>query len=154
MMPENTIPPPVNPLTKMINLQVLRFVAARFMEQWLPEYAQVVTSDIRTAEQNHKAGGAENSAHLHGLAEDFQLKYRQGGAAVNQAQARALYDRVIAPHWAGFTEFETASGGEGYHIHWNLSREISTYSGLAALAGIGVVGFKLLNQFNNGRAGA
>ncbi len=76
-------------------------------------------------------------------------KNKATGAIVGQVQAQALYDQVIAPNWAGFTEFEKASAGEGWHIHWNLSREISTYSGMVAIAGIGVVGLAMIQNFKN-----
>jgi len=145
-MAETDIPPPVNPLTRMLNLQVLRFAAGQFMSRYLPEYAQAVTSDLRTTEHNEAVGGAPNSAHLHGLAEDFQLRYKAGPSVLTEAQARKIYDTVIAPNWPGFSEFEKSSTGEGYHIHWNLSREISTYAGLVAVAGLGVVGLAWLNR--------
>lgn len=153
MSDESKIPAPVNPLTKMINLQIIRFVAGRFFEKWLPNYVQVVTSDLRTADHNKEVGGVDNSTHVHGLAEDFQLKYKASGAALSQAQAQAVYEQFIAPNWSGFTEFEKASAGEGYHIHWQLSREISTYAGMVALAGIGVVGFAMINKMQHSNGG-
>ncbi len=153
MADDTAIPAPINPLTKMVNLQVLRFVAGRFFAAHLPEYAQVVTSDLRTVEHNKAVGGVENSAHVHGLAEDFQLKYKASGLPIPEPIAKGIYDKIIAPMWAGFTEFEAASGGEGYHIHWNLSREISTYTGMAAMAGLGVVGFAIINNLSSKNGG-
>lgn len=152
-MSDETVPPPVNPLTKMINLQFIRFVAGRFFDKWLPNYAQVVTSDLRTAEHNKEVGGVDNSTHVHGLAEDFQLKFKASGASLSQAQAQAVYDQVIAPNWGGFTEFEKASAGEGYHIHWQLSREISVYSGMVCMAGLGVVGLAIINNMQHSQNG-
>lgn len=152
-MTENDIPPPVSPLTKQMNLTLLRFVRGMFVSKYLPAFDFVVTSDLRTPEHNAQVGGAANSAHLHGLAEDGQLHYRANGQVVPASQAKAVYDQVIAPHWPGFTEWEpastTATGSEGYHIHWNLSREISTYAGLVGLAGLGVVGFVIINNWGN-----
>lgn len=143
---ETRIPPPVNPITKMINLRVLRLAAAWFMGRHLPQYEQVITSDLRSQDENARVGGAENSAHLHGLAEDFKLRFKQGGQALTEPQARALYEEVIAPFWPGFTEFERSSTREGYHIHWNLSREVTTFASIAALAGLGAVGLALMKR--------
>lgn len=145
-MNEASIPAPVNPLTLKLNLTILRYVSSLFSTKWLPALERVVTSDLRTASHNKDVGGVENSTHVHGLAEDFQLKYKGNGSLLSESQARAVYDQFIAPNWPGFTEFEKSSSGEGYHIHWQLSREVSTYAGLITVAGIGVVGFALIKK--------
>ena len=145
-MNEKEIPPPVNPLTIKLNITIMRFVSKQFAARWLPNFDLVVTSDIRTAEHNKEIGGAANSAHVHGLAEDVVLKNRATGKMLTESEARAVYGEFIAPNWPGYSEFEKSNAGEGYHIHWNLSREISTYSGLVSMAGIGVIGFALLNK--------
>lgn len=145
-MNEKEILPPVNPLTLKLNLTIMRFVSKQFAAKWLPNFDLVVTSDIRTAAHNKSVGGAANSAHVHGLAEDVVLRNRSTGKLLTESEAREVYNAYIAPNWPGYSEFEKSSGGEGYHIHWNLSREVSTYSGLVAMAGIGVIGFALLNK--------
>lgn len=147
-MDETKVPPPASPLTKVINLAILRFIANNFAAKWLPAYERVVTSDLRTAEHNKEVGGVDNSTHVHGLAEDFQLKFKGNGQALSQSQAKAAYDQFIAPNWPGFTEFEAASAGEGYHIHWQLSREITTYAALGGVAALGVVGFVVVNNWS------
>lgn len=149
-MSETTIAAPVNPLTVKLNQTIFGYVAQMFRAKWLPALDVLVTSAYRTKEHNAKVGGAANSAHVHGLAEDWQLKYKASGQALSEAQARAVYNEFIKPNWPGFSEFEGSSVGEGYHVHVQLSREISTYSGLVTVAGIGVVGFALLNKLGKG----
>lgn len=144
------IPPPKSPLTIQINLAVLRFVVNWFFKKYLPAYTSLVTSEYRTVEHNAEVGGAANSAHVHGLAQDFILVYANG-QHVPEIQAKTIYDSYVAPNWPGFTEFESASSAEGYHIHVNLSREITTYAGIAGVAGLGVVGFKLLTSMGGSK---
>jgi len=144
---DQAIPAPVNPLTLQINLAVLRYVRGNFFSKYLPTFRPVVTSDLRSQEHNEAIGGAKNSAHLHGLAEDFQLSYLTG-AVIPEAQARAVYDQFIAPNWPGFSEFEGAGKNEGYHVHVNLSREISTYSSIFSLVGLGVLGYTIVSNWS------
>jgi len=146
---EAAMVPPKNPLTIQLNLAVLRYVVSSFFAKWLSAYEPLVTSDVRTAAHNESVGGVPNSAHLYGLAEDFQIRFKSGGAVLSQAQAKSLYDQVIRPNWPGFSEWESASGSEGYHIHVNLSREVSTYTGIASMAGLGVLGFVIINSWGN-----
>jgi hypothetical protein len=148
MTAENEIPAPINPLTLKINSVILGFVLDNFMKKQLPQYSRLTTSGLRTAEHNAEIGGVQNSAHVHGLAEDFQLLNH--GAKVPEVQARAAWEQFIKPNWPGFTEFENAHGAEGYHVHVQLSREISTYAGIISLAGLGVLGFTIINKW--GRA--
>lgn len=151
MSEEAKIPAPTNPLTKKINLAILRYVRESFFKKWLPEYEPVITSDLRTPEHNAKVGGVPNSTHVHGLAEDFQIKFKSG-ALLSEAQAKALFNQIIKPNWPGYTEWENSSPGEGYHVHIQLSREISTYAGLISLAGIGVLGFAVINNWGREKA--
>ena len=145
---EKTIPPPVSPLTVKLNLSILRFFSSMFAAKWFPSMEMVVTSDYRTKEHNTQIGGAENSAHVHGLAEDFQLKYKAGGQLVPEAQAKVVYDTIIAPNWPGYTEWEPSSSKEGYHVHWNLSREITSYIGPVGVAAIGIIGVAIINGWS------
>jgi len=142
-MLETEISPPVNPLALKINLLILKYVREQFFKKYLPNYLPVITSDLRSADHNADLGGAVNSAHLHGLAEDFTLT-TINGQAVPEIQAKAAYDQIIAPNWSGFSEWEPSSSGKGYHIHINLSREISIYSAAVGLLGLGVVGYAIL----------
>lgn len=145
MAAEKDIPPPVNPLTIKINLAILSYVLGNFMTKYLPTFKRFTTSDIRTADHNSKVGGVPNSAHVHGLAEDFQLMI--GNSPASEAQAKAAWEQAFKPHWPGFTEFEASSPGEGYHIHVQLSREISTYSGVTMVAALGVLGFVVVSNW-------
>lgn len=146
-MNEATVPAPLNPLTIKINLAILRYVRENFFQKFLPNYQASITSDLRTAEHNAKVGGVPNSTHVHGLGEDYQLKFSAGGALVPEAQARAAFEQLIKPNWPGFSEFEPSSKGEGYHIHAQLSRDISTYTGIVSLAGLGVLGMVIVNSW-------
>jgi hypothetical protein len=143
---EKSVPAPINPLTIKINMAIFRYVRENFFSKFLPNFQAVVTSDLRTADHNVKVGGVPNSAHVHGLAEDFQLKF-VGGALVSEVQAKAAFDQFIKPNWPGFCEFERSSTGEGYHIHAQLSRDISTYTGIVSLAGLGVLGMVVVNSW-------
>ena len=148
MSDETTVPAPKNPLTLKINLAILRYVADNFFKKWLPNYDPVITSDLRTADHNAQVGGVPNSAHVHGLAEDFQLKFKNG-APLSEAQAKAVFEQTIKPNWPGFSEWEASSSGEGYHIHVQLSRDISTYAGAISLAGLGVLGMFIINKWGD-----
>jgi hypothetical protein len=142
---ETKIPPPKNPLTIRINLAILRYVRTMFFSKWLPGFQPAVSSDVRTAERNAKVGGAANSAHVHGLAEDFQLK-DLAGKVIPEPQAKALFEQFIKPNWPGFSMWEASSPGEGYHVHVQLNRNISTYAGVVSLAGMGAMGIYILNK--------
>jgi hypothetical protein len=139
---------PVNPLTLKINGAILDFVLGNFIKKQLPNFAKIKTSGYRTVEHNASVGGVANSAHTHGLAEDFQLAF-QNGSKVSEVQAKSAFDQFIKPNWPGFSEFEPAHGGEGYHIHVQLSREITTYAGIVAMAGLGVLGFAIVSKWGS-----
>jgi hypothetical protein len=145
MSAESQIPAPVNPLTIKINMAILSYVLGNFMQKYLPTFKRFTTSDVRTATHNAEVGGVPNSAHVHGLAEDFQLMI--GNSPASEAQAKAAWEQFIKPNWPGFTEFEASHGNEGYHIHVQLSREISTYAGVATMAGLGVLGFVVISNW-------
>ena len=147
MTTENQVQAPVNPLTIQINLSILRYIRSNFFQKYLPNFVPVITSDLRTAEHNAEVGGVPNSTHVHGLAEDYQLKYAAGGGAVSESQAKAAFEQFIKPNWPGFAEFEPSKPGEGYHIHAQLSRDISTYTGIVSLAGLGVLGMVIVNSW-------
>jgi len=131
MSDDATIPAPAFPLTVQLNLVYLRLVFDWFRSKYLPAFDVQVTSEYRDQAHNREVGGADNSAHVHGLARDFILKYKDG-RVVPVAQAKAVFDEFIAPNWPGFALWE------GDHIHVNLSRRVSNTSGLV---GVGLVGF-------------
>jgi len=146
---EQLIQPPKNPLTVKLNLAVLDYYFQAFVKKWLPAFTPVITSSYRTGTKNKEVGGAANSAHLHGLAYDFILK-NSAGQAIPKLQAKKVFDEFIFPNWSGFSLFEADESG-GYHIHVNLSREISTYAGLTAIAGIGVIGFAIIQSWGGSK---
>lgn len=141
---EKTIPPPASPVTVQINLTILRFVFDWFCKKFLPAYKCQVTSEYRTKTHNTEVGGAENSAHVHGLAVDFILVYPQNNQPVPAIQAKKIFEEFVLPNWPGYALWE------GDHIHLNLSREISTYAGIAGVALIGLVGYKILTSMGGG----
>lgn len=144
---EAKIGPPVNPLTVKINTAILGYYFDWFAKKYLPAFKPVITSSYRTAEKNESVGGAQNSAHLHGLAYDFVLEY-QNGQPVPKAQARVLFDEFVKPNWHGFALWEETPAGV-WHIHVNLSRKITEYAGAAAVAALGVVAFKVFQNISN-----
>lgn len=144
MADETKIPAPVNPLTAKINLAVLDFYFQAFAKKWLPTFKVQITSAYRTPEHNTEVGGASNSAHTHGLAYDFIL-LDAGGHQVPKLQAKSVYEQYVVPNWSGFSLFEESDAVPGYHIHVNLSREITTYAGVMAVAGLGVLGFAIIS---------
>ena len=144
---ETTIHPPSNPLTVKINLAILDYYFGWFCKKYLPAFKTVITSGYRDAAKNTAVDGAQNSAHLHGLAYDFVLKY-PNGEIVPRSQAKAIYDEFIAPSWAGFSLFELESNN-GYHVHVNLSRRVTEYASIMAVAGMGIIGFAIMKSIGD-----
>lgn len=143
---EKTIKPPKNPLTVRINLAILGFYFESFAKRWFPTFGFIINSSYRTEAQNKAAGGATNSGHLHGLAYDFILTL--DGKPISKAQAKKVFDEFIAPNWAGFALFENEEKAPGYHIHVNLSREVTTYAGMAGVAALGMLGFAIVSNWS------
>lgn len=139
---ETKIKPPKNPLTAQINLAILKYYFESFTKRYLPAVRAVITSSFRDANKNAAVGGAENSAHLHGLAYDFVLTYANG-QAVPKAQAKKLFEEYVKPNWPGFALWEEGESGK-WHIHVNLSRKITEYATIMGVAALGVIGFKLV----------
>ena len=146
--PDSTILPPTSPLTVKINLLVLKTYFDFFCAKYLPGLTPVITSSYRTTAQNEAVGGAENSAHLHGLAYDFVLN-DSSGRRLSRDETKVIFDNQIAPNWPGYALFEETPEGV-YHVHVNLSREITVWAGVAGVAGIGFLGFKLVTHFTEG----
>lgn len=143
MASDSTIPPPKSPLTIQINLAILRLYFDWFAKKYLPAFVLRVTSEYRDAAHNAEVGGASNSAHVHGLARDFQL-FNAAGEMVPLEQAQSVYNEFVLPNWYGYSEFEVADGV--YHIHVNLSREIGIYANIIGLGSIGIIGFKMFQN--------
>lgn len=144
-MSDTTVLPPSSPITVKINLMILKGYFDWFCKKHLPGLTPVITSAYRTTAQNESVGGAENSAHLHGLAYDFVLS-DSSGKRLSRDSTKAIFDKSIAPNWSGFSLFEETPGGV-YHVHVNLSRDITTYAGIAGVAGVGVGVFKAVQYF-------
>lgn len=142
---ESKIPPPVSPVTLWLNLKALDFTFAWFMRKYLPAFTARITSEYRSAEHNKEVGGAANSAHVHGLARDFNLQLN--GVDVPKEQEMKLFTDFIKPNWPGYSLFEVD------HIHVNLSREITTIAGAAGVAAVGVVGYQVLKSMGGGTNG-
>jgi hypothetical protein len=141
---ETSIKPPTNPLTLKINSAVLSWYFDWFAKKFLPAFKTLITSSYRDPAKNEAVGGAENSAHLHGLAYDFVLQY-PNGEPVPKAQAKAVFDNYVSPNWHGYALWEETPAGV-WHIHVNLSRKITEYAGAAAVAALGVIAYKLINS--------
>lgn len=150
---EASIGPPKFPLVTSINASVLGWVFERFKAKYLPAYNVVVTSEYRDPAKNREVGGAENSAHVHHLARDFVL-YRKDGTALTKPEARRVFDEFVKPHWPGYSLFEEDAGAKpsGYHVHVNLSRRITTYSGLLAAGVLAFGAYKFFEEWRNGKS--
>lgn len=145
---ENQIAPPSSPLTVKINLAILDFVWSRFAQKYLPAFETVITSSYRTQEHNEKVGGAANSAHVHGLAYDVVL--RQGEKIIPLPMAQKVFAEYVKPNWPGYALFELADNKDSsWHIHLNLSRQITTYAGIMGVALLGVVGIAIVNAWGD-----
>ncbi len=143
MADDSAIPAPVSPLTIRLNELYFESVFSWFKDKYLPAFDVVETSGYRSAAHNAEVGGAANSAHVHGLARDFILAYKDG-RPVPERQARAVFDEFILPNWPGYALWE------GDHVHVNLSRKVTT---AASVVGVGLVGWglwKLYKSFGEG----
>jgi len=149
MSVESEIPPPSFPLTVKINLAILQWYFDWFCKKYLPAFKPVITSGYRDASKNTEVGGAQNSAHLHGLAYDFVLQY-PNGQPVPKTQAKAVFDDYIAPNWAGYSLWEETPAGV-WHVHVNLSRHITEYAGVLGVAAIGIVGIEVFKHLGGSK---
>ncbi len=131
--PETQIAPPAFPLTARINQAITDFYFDRFATKYLTGYEVRKTSGLREADHNAEVGGEPNSAHLHGLAIDFQLW--KNGARVSPAEEARVFSQVVKPAWPGYAQNEPDKN----HIHVNLSRQITISTGLTSLAVFGFI---------------
>lgn len=141
---ETSIKPPTSPLTAKINMAVLQYYFDYFSRKYLPAYKVVITSGYREPSKNAEVGGAENSAHLHGLAYDFVLQY-QNGEPVSKQQARKVFEEFVSPNWPGFALWEETQAGV-WHIHVNLSRRITEYASIMGITAIGIMGIQIIRS--------
>lgn len=144
MEDDSKVLPPKSPVTVKLNQAVLDFVFWHWVKKCLPGYGVTITSGYRTNAKNGEVGGAANSAHLHGLAYDF-VYTNPAGKIITIEQARDVYQAMIEPYWPGFSLFEVSPSGV-WHVHVNLSRHITTYMGMAGVAVIGAVGYKVAQK--------
>ncbi len=138
--PETQIAPPKFPLTARINQAITDFYFDRFAAKYLSGYEVHKTSGLREADHNAEVGGEPNSAHLHGLATDFQLF--RAGVRVPLAEEARVFDQVVKPHWPGYAQNEP----EKNHIHVNLSRQITISTGLTTMAVFGFVSVPVIKN--------
>jgi len=85
MTKEHEIPPLKQPLSIKANSILTKFYIKKFMKDHLPGYTWKTTGGTRTKSRNEEVGGASNSAHLHGLAEDGVLMNLQGDVIISEA---------------------------------------------------------------------
>lgn len=146
--PENEIAPPSFPLTARINQAITDFYFDHFASKYLSAYDVRKTSGLREMDHNAEVGGAPNSAHLHGLAVDFQL-WRDGHRVPLSEEAQ-IFSTIIKPKWSGYAQNEP----EKNHIHVNLTRRITLTTGVTSIAVMGIVAvpiFKALFSPTKGR---
>lgn len=145
---ENEIKPPLMPLTLKLNGAITDFILERWAKKHLPAYKMIITSGYRSPEKNKSLGGAQNSAHLHDLARDIVLE--QGGTVIPQPIAEKVFNEFVKPSWPGFALFEPNKPRPGvWHYHLNLSRAISTSTGLISGLALGFVGWQLIKNWGN-----
>ncbi len=149
MITDKDIKPPTNPVTLKINGWVMDWYFNYFIKKYLPAYTVVVTSTYRDPAHNADIGGVGNSAHLHNLAKDYVLQ-DANGAFLPASKAKEVFASFILPYWQGFTQFEAATSKQGYHIHANLSRHVTTYAGVLAVGGTGLVAWMGINNILKG----
>lgn len=142
-MEETKIRPPSFPLTARINQAITDFYFEHFARKYLAPLGieARVTSTLRELAHNENVGGAENSAHLHGLAVDFQLF--RAGKRVPAAEESKIFRDVIAPHWPGYALDEVAKKN---HIHVNLTRQISVSTGITTAAVMGMIAIPVFKK--------
>lgn len=141
---ENKIRPPSFPLTIGINQAITDFYFGHFVQKYLAPLGLGVEITGRDRDQvrNAQVGGAENSAHLHGLAVDFRLT--RAGVALSPADSSKIFTTLIKPNWPGFAQDEMKDKN---HIHVNLSRAISITTGLTAASVMGILAIPLFKKF-------
>lgn len=143
---------PKNPITIAINKGIMEKALKAFNNIYLPAYDLVVTSFYRTEQENQDAGGADDSAHMYGLATDYVLKNKTTGKILSDSQMKAVFDGFIKPNWKGYTYFspKQPDTNTGW-IHANLDRGLTKYTMWAGAAALGAgalfVGNKLRQQF-------
>ena len=126
-LPDGDIPPPPEWLSLYLH-GLMRARVALFLSA--AGISARVTSGYRSPAKNEDVGGAQNSAHLHGLAVDI-VPYLDGGAALSWNDVAALW--------------RAETGGvalvESDHIHLNLPRAWgwSVIRSLALFAALAVV---------------
>lgn len=140
---ETKIRPPSFPLTARINQAITDFYFEHFARKYLAPLGLEarITSTLRDADHNHQVGGAANSAHVHGLAVDFQLF--RGGKRLPAAEESKVFKDVVAPNWPGFALDEVKAKN---HIHVNLTRQISVSTGITTAAVMGMVAIPIFKR--------
>lgn len=143
------MPAPVNPVTIKFNQLVLNTYLSGFMGKYLPNYTFRQTSGYRTFEQNKAAGGKADSAHLYGLAADGNLVDNSTGEILSESEGRKLYDTVIKPNWevGGYTQFYPATSSKRWHMHLNVSRDVSSQVKWAGMAALFAVAAFITNKY-------
>lgn len=137
---ESEIKPPTFPLTAKINQAITDFYFDAFAAKYLAAYDVRKTSGLREAGHNEDVGGVPNSAHLHGLAVDFQLW--RDGKRLSRSEEAAVFDQVVKPNWNGYAQNEP----EKNHIHVNLSRQITVSTEITTLAIFGFMAVPLIKR--------
>lgn len=138
--PEGEIMPPTFPLTARINQAITDFYFDAFAAKYLSGYDVRKTSGLREADHNQDVGGVPNSAHLHGLAVDFQLW--RNGVRVPLSEEAQVFNQVIKPNWNGYAQNEP----EKNHVHVNLSRQITVSTEITTLAVFGFMAVPLIKR--------
>jgi len=145
---------PKNPITIAINGWLFSQTFKKFMADYLPNYTWIKTSGYRTEEQNRRAGGAADSAHMYALAEDGVLKNRTTGSILTDNQMAEVYKEFIKPYWPGYSEFnfKTPKTNTGW-IHLNIDRDVSKTAAWIGAAGlVGAAAYLFRNQLKKVRS--
>lgn len=141
---------PKNPITIAINKGIMEKALGVFNATYLPAYDLIVTSFYRNEKENDDIGGADDSAHMYGLATDYVLKNKATGKILSDSMMKNVFDQYIKPKWPGYTYFKpkqpyTSTGW----IHANLDRDLAKgtmWAGIAALFGAGAFLFTRLRK--------
>ena len=130
------VTPSTNPITIKINEWIFERYLNEFMAKYLPIYTWRKTSGYRDKEHNDEIGGAKDSAHLYGLAQDGNLINNSTGKIIGDDIGAKIFNDYFVKHWEGYAKFYPTTASSRWHIHINIDRDITKYTKMAGVISI------------------